>query len=379
MTSLLESQHASRGDDTAKEELTRIWQNILGVGSIGIDEDYFDLGGDSVLAVQLFAQIERVFGVKLPLATLYEAPTIAELARILSGEVSSSGWSPLVPIQTSGSRPPFFCFHGAGGNVLSYRKLSQHLGSDQPFYGLQCRGLDGSAEPLTTIEEMAALYVEQIRHVQRRGPYLLGGYCMGGTVAYEVGQQLCAAGESIALLALFDTMNWHKIPLTVWSKTSYAVQRLVFHAASFLSLGSEDKVKFVKEKAEVLRNRIPVWRGMLRAKFGRPDAAPSNSLILGRIWQINDQASWSYIPKPFPGVLTDIRPDKQYRVFNKPDLKWDQLALGGQRVVRLPVYPASMLVEPFVKHLAAVLRTSIDVAIGSSESSPSSKAVTCRL
>src|SRR5208283_4419390 len=101
--------------------------------------------------------------------------------------------------------------------------------------------------------------------------------------------QLCAAGESIALLALFDTINWHKIPLSVSNKTSYAVQRLVFHAASFLSLGSEDKVKFIKEKAEVLRNRIPVWRGMLLTKFGRQDAAPPSSLILGRIWQTNDQ------------------------------------------------------------------------------------------
>jgi phthiocerol/phenolphthiocerol synthesis type-I polyketide synthase E len=376
LTDLLESQRVT-GEETAKRQLTRIWQSVLALASIGIDDDYFDLGGDSVLAVQLFAQIERAFGVKLPLATLYEAPTIAELARILSGEVSSSGWSPLVPIQTSGSRPPLFCFHGAGGNVLSYRKLSQHLGLDQPFYGLQCRGLDGSAEPLKTIEEMAALYIEQIRRVQRRGPYFLGGYCMGGTVAYEVGQQLCAAGETIALLALFDTMNWNKIPLSVWNKTSYAVQRLVFHAASFLSLRSEDKVKFIKDKAEVLRNRIPVWRGILLTKLGRQDAAPSNSLILGRIWQTNDQASWSYIPKPFPGELTDIRPDKQYWVFNKPDLKWDRLALGGQRVVRLPVYPASMLVEPFVRHSAAALRTAIDLAICSVESGPSNKAVTC--
>ena len=104
-------------------------KKLLGVESIGLDQNYFDLGGDSVLAVHLFAQIEKVFDVKLPLATLFEAPTIQELAGILRSEASTSGWSPLVAIQPSGSRPPFFCIHGAGGNVLIYRELSQNLGS----------------------------------------------------------------------------------------------------------------------------------------------------------------------------------------------------------------------------------------------------------
>lgn len=369
MTDLLESQVATTRDDTVRQQLTCIWQDLLGVASVGTDDNYFDLGGDSSLAVQLFARIERVCKVKLPLATLYEAPTIAELARILSaGEISPSGWSPLVPVQTSGQRPPFFCMHGAGGNVLSYRKLSQHLGSDQPFYGLQSKGLDGISEPLKTIEEMAALYVGQIRTVQPHGPYFLGGYCMGGTVAYEVAQQLRAAGDEVALLALFDTMNWHKIPMPEWSKPSHAVQRLLFHAASFFSLGSADKIKFIEEKAEVLRHRIPVWRGMLRTKFEKAGAPVSNATTLGRIWRTNDQACWNYLAKPFPGVVTDIRPAKQYRIYSRPDLKWDRLALGGENVVCVPAYPAGMLVEPFVKHLAAALSKSIDVAMSRCES-----------
>jgi phthiocerol/phenolphthiocerol synthesis type-I polyketide synthase E len=360
---LLESQVVTTRDDIVRRQLTCIWQDLLGVASVGIDDNYFDLGGDSSLAVQLFARIERVCQVKLPLATLYEAPTIAELARILSGEVPSSGWSPLVPIQTSGSRPPFFCMHGAGGNVLSYRKLSQYLGSDQPFYGLQSKGLDGSSEPLKTIEEMAALYVGEIRTLQPRGPYFLGGYCMGGTVAYEVAQRLHAAGDQVALLALFDTMNWHNIPVSEWSKPSHAVQRLVFHVASFFSLGFADKGKFIKEKAEVLRHRIPVWRGLLRTKFAKEGATASNAMILGRIWRTNDQACWDYIAKPFPGAITDIRPVKQYRIYSKPDLKWDRLALSGQNVVCVPAYPAGMLVEPFVEHLAAALSHSIEAAM----------------
>ena len=256
-------------DDTAKQ-LMSIWKELLGIDSVAPDQNYFDLGGDSSLAVHLFAQIERVFNVKLPLATLFEAPTIEELARILRREARSSGWSPLVAIQAAGSRPPFFCVHGAGGNVLIYRDLARRLGSDQPFYGLQAPGLDGSCPPLARVEDMAALYAKEIRRVQPSGPYFLGGYCLGGTIAFEIARQIQAQGERVALLAMFDTTDWSKIPLpSIWDKSYYAVQRLVFHAANFFRLDSEGMGQFFTEKMNVLRSRIPVWRGMLLARFAK--------------------------------------------------------------------------------------------------------------
>jgi phthiocerol/phenolphthiocerol synthesis type-I polyketide synthase E len=354
--------------ENTESQLAAIWQELLGLESVGLDQNFFDLGGDSSLAVRMFAEIEKAFGVKLPLAALYETPTIQELARVVRGETATSGWSPLVAIQPLGSRPPLFCFHGAGGNVLIYRDLSRHLGAEQPLYGLQAQGLDGSLPPLTAVEEMAALYVKEIRRVQPLGPYFLAGYCGGGTIAYEAAQQLQAAGESVPLLALFDTMNWSKIPITLWSKTAYTGQRLVFHAASFLGLDAQGMSKFLQEKMEILRSRIPVWRGMLLAKLNRhPSSAGSAALVLGRIWQINDKACWTYVPKPYPGIVTDFRPSKQYRIFNKPELKWDQLARGGQEVVVLPVYPASMLLEPFVEHLAVALTRSMDRGIASAQ------------
>lgn len=367
---------SQNGNHDTAEQLARIWQEILGIDSVSPDQNYFDLGGDSSLAVQMFAQIEKTFNIKLPLATLYDAPTIEELAKILHGETAASGWSPLVAIQVAGSRPPFFCMHGAGGTVLMYRDLSRRLGEDQPFYGLQAQGLDGGSSPLTTVEQMAALYVEEIRRVQSHGPYFLGGYCLGGTVAFEVAQQLRAGGETVALLALFDTMNWHKIPLTIWSKSSHATQRLYFHAASFFSVDSDGKARFLKEKLGVLRSRIPVWQGMLLSRFSNGSSrAVSDSLVLGKVWQANDRASWNYIPKPYPGVITDIRPARQYRVFSKPDLKWDRLAQGGQQSIVLPVNPAMMLVEPFVEHLAVALRRSIDAAMSRSDANSSREAL----
>jgi len=300
----------------------------------------------------------------MAIATLFDAPTIAELARILYEEKSASRWSPLVPIQTSGTRPPFFCMHGAGGNVLIYRELAQCLGPDQPFYGLQAQGLDGQDPPLTKIEEMAALYVKHIRKARPRGPYYIGGYCMGGTVAFEVAQQLRAAGEEVALLVVFDTLNWCKLPLpSSVGKLRYAWQRLAFHVANFARLDFEGQRKFFSEKVKTARNRIPVWRGMLLARF-RPNAQDENSesRILGDIWRLNDRACVEYIPKTYAGVLTEFRPTKQYSMLAYDQANWDHVGLGGHNVVVLPVYPAGMLMNPFVKHLATSLKTAIDEA-----------------
>lgn len=364
MTGLLKAKLTVVADPTTKQ-LTEIWEELLGVEPIAPDQNYFDLGGDSSLAVLLFVKIEKVFNVKLPIFTLFEAPTIEELAQVLRRDTGPAAWSPLVTIQPNGARPPFFCMHGAGGNVLIYRALSQLVGPDQPFYGLQSQGLDGSMSPLTKIEDMAGLYLKEIRRVQPNGPYFLGGYCMGGTIAYEVAQRLQEQGQKVALLALFDTTDWSKIPrLGFWNTSYINCEKFMFHVANFFRLDPEGRSKFFSEKVQALRNRIPVWRGAVRARFDKSAAGTaSEPVILAKIWQGNDRACLEYQPKPYPGVLTDFRPMKQYALFDRQDAKWDQLAQGGHNVVVLPVYPAGMLVEPFVRHLALALRTSINAAI----------------
>ena len=187
-----------------ERQLVGIWQAVLAVDRVGTRDNFFDVGGHSLLAAQMFAHVEARLGVRLPLATLFQAPTIEGLAAIIGQGRTSESWRSLVAIQPAGTRQPLFAVPGVGGNVVCYHDLSRLLGPDQPFYGLQSRGLSGTESPRTDIEDMAAAYLAEIRQVQPEGPYNLLGACMGAVVAYEMAQQLHAAGEQVGLLVLLE-------------------------------------------------------------------------------------------------------------------------------------------------------------------------------
>ena len=193
--------------DALETQLVAIWEKALELQPISITDNFFDLGGHSLMVARIFAEIERTLGKRLPLATLLQMPTVETLASRVRQATRSEDDGPLVAIQSEGTRPPFFGIHGRDGNVLLYRKFSQLLGKDQPFYGLQSQGLDGKPIARTSVETMVAYYLEGMRKVQPQGPYLLGGYSFGGLAAYEIARHLRAAGEEVALLVLFDTFN----------------------------------------------------------------------------------------------------------------------------------------------------------------------------
>ena len=198
--------------DRTEAELVRVWGSVLQVEPIGVTDNFFDLGGHSLLAVQLFFEIDKRFGRRLPLATLFEAPTVERLAKIVRDGVWRPQWSALVPMQPAGSKPPLFCVHGVMGNVLFYAHLARRLGLDRPFYGLQAIGVDGRCDPLSSVEEMAAAYISEIKTVQPEGPYFLGGFCAGAYVALEMANQLRSQGSEVALLASFNTDgNWKRV------------------------------------------------------------------------------------------------------------------------------------------------------------------------
>ncbi|HEY3821033.1 MAG TPA: beta-ketoacyl synthase N-terminal-like domain-containing protein [Polyangiaceae bacterium] len=205
-----------------ERELAAVWRELLGVEHIGVHDDFFDLGGQSLIAVRLFTRIRKKYGIDLPLSTLLEAPCIEKCAAIIAAaspaELEPEASPPLasasahevrslVAIERGDGRTPFYCVHGAGGNVLNFRDLSRALGAEQPFYGLQARGVDGVLRPHETIEEMAAAYVDEVCALQPRGPYLLGGYSGGGLVALEMARRLTESGEAVGLLAFLDTIH----------------------------------------------------------------------------------------------------------------------------------------------------------------------------
>ena len=191
--------------DASETKLVDIWENVLNVRPIGIRDNFFDLGGHSLVAVRLMNRIEEAFGKTLPIATLLQAPTIEQLAAMVGQNGAAPAWSCMVPIQTAGSKRPFFCIHGANGAVVRFHSLSRYLGADQPFYGVQAQGLDAAHACHTRIDEMATHYLQEIRKVQPQGPYFLGGYSLGGAIAFEMAQQLATQGQPSSTVVLFDT------------------------------------------------------------------------------------------------------------------------------------------------------------------------------
>ena len=195
-------------------QLVAVWEAVLGVEPVGVQDNFFDLGGHSLLAIRLLARVEEATGHALPLASLFLGGTIADQATRIEGKrleapeptPSSAGVAaPLVPLQRLGARPPFFCVHPAGGIVYCFGELARRMGLDRPFWAFQARGLDGEAAPVDDVPRMARDYVAALREVQPQGPYHLGGWSLGGLVAFEMARQLAEAGEPVATLAIFDS------------------------------------------------------------------------------------------------------------------------------------------------------------------------------
>jgi thioesterase domain-containing protein/acyl carrier protein len=189
-----------------EHQLADIWSRILGIESVGIHDNFFQLGGSSLMAVRLFAEIEQVMGTNLPIATLLQAPTIEKLAKLVRQKNHHELWqSALVPIQPNGTKPPLFCIHGAGLNVLVYKNLSDHLGEDYPVYGVQAVSPDGSGPHARHLDQVVSHYLEEIRRFQPDGPYFLAGLSKGGNLALKIAQMLHAQGQEVALVAMFDS------------------------------------------------------------------------------------------------------------------------------------------------------------------------------
>jgi thioesterase domain-containing protein/acyl carrier protein len=352
--------------DELEIRLTKIWEQLLGVQPVGIRDNFFDLGGHSLLAVRLFTQIEKLFGKKLPLATLFEAPTVEQLAVLLRNEGWKPSWSSLVTLQARGSKRPFFCVHALGGNVLEYQPLAQFLGADQPFYGLQSFGLGKNQAPHSTIEKMAAHYIKEMQTVQAEGPYLIGGRSLGGTVAYEMACQLKAQNQEVMLLALLDTdpMGYHKL-LPESSSDFHLFQRFIKrtkgHLSNLSSLSMGERIDYFKGKARYVPGKIKnkIWQAVYRlfALSGRD--LPQ---VLQSVQEFNFMAVMNYVPKVYQGKVTLFWASEDLRGSYDVQEGWNFLATGGVEIHNIPGNHLDIVKEPYVQTLAEKLKFCIDKA-----------------
>jgi acyl transferase domain-containing protein/thioesterase domain-containing protein len=376
----LETAYVAPRNDIERT-LAGFWSELLGVAEVGVEDDFFALGGHSLIAVRLFARIRRQWQLDFPISVLFEAPTIARCAALIAERLGPEAvrasdpavkadpagprFTHLVAMHSgeAGPRTPFFLVAGMFGNVLNLRHLAHLLGSDRPFYGLQARGLFGDTAPHETLEEAAADCIAEMRQVQPEGPYLIGGFSGGGLTAWEIGRQLRAAGEEVALLALLDTPMPVPPPLTRADRLMIKVAELRERGPRFL--------------AEWARRRIE-WERSRRARAaGEPDpTVPSfhNAAIEAAF----RRAIAVYRLEPWrEGRVVLYRPplDRRWKVtrgnwvngereYVFPDNQWTPFA-PRLEVVEVPGDHDSMVLEPNVRVLAARLRAVIsDVESG---------------
>jgi thioesterase domain-containing protein/acyl carrier protein len=358
--------------DDIERTLAELWTGLLGVESVGIRDNFFELGGHSLIAVRLFARIKKRYGVELSLALLFEAPTIEQCAAVLRQSLgltlaveaaaplqgapvlpaSTGQWTPLVRINAGEHGAPFFCVHGAGGNVLNFRELSRHLGTAQAFYGLQAQGVDGARPPLASIEEMAALYQPEIERVQPAGPILLGGYSGGGVVALELARRLQAAGRWVPRVILFDTF----CPGIEARRPSFSTR-----LARALSEGAEGLSRRATRKLSRHLGELSVE---LKLRFFASQDAPLPlELRDERLTRSFHESAERYRPIRYEGDVTLFRAREVAEVYQHagPRLGWDAY-LPRLEIHEIPGDHNSLVLEPNVQLLTAILRETLAAA-----------------
>jgi amino acid adenylation domain-containing protein len=348
-----------------ERRLAAIWERELAIAPIGVTDNFFDLGVTSIAAASLFAAIEHDLGDKLPLGAIFRAPTIEALARLLEADDAQSRWTSLVPIQPAGSQVPIFCVHGGAGTILHLEPLARRLGGDQPFYGLQSRGLYGGAAPLATVEDMTSHYLSEMQEVHRRGPWRLAGYCFGAIVAFEMAQRLLRAGEEVELLAIFNG------PSPAWIRRWGWYGNQPSKRADTLAQMHRGRKQRLQAQARRLRRALREprrfgtalewysWRigGQLRTRLALALGRPLPEEVREEYFlRLHAEAERAYEPEPYPEDLLIFSGENLYE---DPELGWGELAKGGIRAYAVPGNHDNnrqAMSEPFVAFISERLQ-----------------------
>jgi surfactin family lipopeptide synthetase A len=332
-----------------EKKLTLIWQSVLGIKKIGVTDNYFDLGAESLMTARVFARITREFGRQISPTALFEAPTVEQLSQLIGRvEQKPNPYNCLVPIRTTGTRFPLFCIHGGAGSILFYYKLASYLSHEQPVYALQSRGLYGDAPPHTEVQEMARWYLREIRTVQPQGPYHFVGYCFGMIVAYEIAQMLLTLGEQVALVASINgpAPNYQNGPGAGRTLDSRGI-------LARMRWGIQWRFKRLTEKA---RTRLIEHRRTYCLSRNLPLPAGLRDMFFR---DTNAVAERNYKPLPYPGRVAIFRAKG---VYHDPDLGWRQFLTGDLDVYDIPgkhYHHRSIVDEPIVRDLANTLETAL--------------------
>lgn len=328
-----------------EEKLAAVWSKVLKVPNIGVRDNFFDLGGHSLMAVQLFQQMQAATGKTLHLNVLFTAPTIEELARILeleqACETTATPQGSLRPVRPGNGKPPLYAAHGIGGTVLTFRELTLYLEADQPVYCLEAMDLNGN---WSALEELAAHYVRDIRAFQPEGPYYLTGSSFGGMLVFEIAQQLCAQGQEVAFLGLLDTANLGQRNLRTRRQRlgTYMVflqERGLVHLRRLFTRGITQWPRYVVGRILAVGRRLygGLWRIFYKSYRATPvkgKVIPARLLNLKRAYHA---AGTEYVPKVYPGCLTLFRAEEHgTSVLYDPERGWGGLALGGLEIIDVP-------------------------------------------
>ncbi len=334
--------------------LVKIWEELLGTSPIGINDNFFEIGGHSLLVVRLMTALERELGKPLSLALIFHAPTIAQMAAALLDQGWKPTWTSLVPIRPQGSLPPLFCVHADGG-AFFYARFANYLSPSQPFYGLQARGLDGVEPPFNRVEDMAAHYLAEIRTIQPRGPYLISGFSMGGVVIYEMAQQSLAAGDPPPLVVFLDAPS----PLYIEEQDTRLSGKLAnITQVSFqqgLSQGLERVSRRLSQRYRWVRDET------LSRLYLRLNRHLTPALRIHRVRETNHRIAEIYTPRPYTGPITILRASQQIRrAAPDPTLGWGQYVTGPILDYEIPGDHETIFHEPNVRVMAETLQACID-------------------
>lgn len=356
---------------TATEaELSQIWSRVLKVTQPGLDDDFFDIGGNSLIAVRLMIEIEKSTGVRLPLSVLFNHGTIKEMGKLLDKKEESNSkqqWLSIVPIKTKGRKKPLFLIHAAGLNLLLYNTLINHLDDDQPVYGLQAVGLDGKHKALDQLEEIASTYIQEVLMVEKEGPYALAGFCMGGTIAWEMARQLKAKGKQVALIGLFETIAY-RVPERKPSRfeqylndLSWSVRQLGWNTMQIFRLSADRRKEFLLLK----------WKRIQRRIKGVPEIALQETVVENienllpastrEVRLANEMALAKYVIRPDDLEVTLFKAKEQTFFISDPvTYGWKELALKGAEVIAVEGTHSTIFSEPHGARFAKLLQTVLD-------------------